>query len=180
MTVLQRLLKIGGALLIIIAATLILRLGDLGFYVVSVFLSFALIIFGIRNLIFYFTMARHMIDGKLILYIGAVSLNFGVFSLSINSHQNVFIVSYLLGVFAFYGVIDILRAKEARENDARSWRGNLAEGIVNILFAAAAAVFGFIFGNMQALTVIYVIGLYNSALARIISAFRKSTIVYIQ
>ena len=52
-------------------------------------------------------------------------------------------------------------------------------GIVNIGSAAAALVFGLLLGNMRDLTWIYAAGLIYSALENLISAFRKTAIVYI-
>ena len=179
MTLMQRIAKILTALLTAGTAVLILRLGEDGFRLAGLLLSCSLILFGLRNMVYYFRMARHMVDGRRILYIGVIALNFGVIALSA-ADERVFVVLYLLGAYAFSGVLDILRAREARSFEAPSWRLNLAEGIANIGFAAAAAVFGLVSGNMRALTLIYAIGLFYSALLKLVSAFRKTAIVYIQ
>ena len=72
-----------------------------------------------------------------------------------------------------------LRALEARKLEAPDWKLKLPVGIVNIGFAAAALVFGLLLGNMRDLTWIYAAGLIYSALENLISAFRKTAIVYI-
>ena len=180
MTLAKRIGKILSALGSVLCAVILIAMGENGFLLVSVLLSISLILFGLRSIIFYFTMARHMVDGRGSLYIGVIVLDFGVFTLSVSQNQSLFIVFYLLGAYAFSGVLDILRAREARSFEAPSWRLNLAEGIANIGFAAAAAVFGLVSGNLRALTLIYAIGLFYSALLKLVSAFRKTAIVYIQ
>ena len=179
MTLRKRIGKILGALLTALCAWLVLKMGESGFMLVSLLLSIGLVIFGARNLIFYFTMARHMVNGRSILYIGVIALDFGIFTLSVSDIHGVFTVLYLLGVHAFSGVIDILRAREARQFEAPSWKISLAEGIANIGVALVAVVFGIFLGNMRNLTVIYAAGLIYSALLNMISAFRRTAIVYI-
>lgn len=179
MTLMQRIRKIAAALISILFAWIILKAGQDGFLIVSLLLSLSMVAFGLRNILFYLIMARHMVDGRSILYIGVIALNFGVFTLSISHNYGVFIVLYLLGFHALTGVLEILRAREARQYDAPSWRMNLAAGIANIGFAAAAVIFGLGRGDMRTLTVIYAVGLIYSALLNLISAFRKTAIVYI-
>ena len=179
MTLVMRIGKLLRALLTGLAAWILLELGENGFLAASLLLSLALVMFGLRNLIYYFTMARHMVEGRKILYLGVIALDFGVFTLTIADHRGVFIALYLLGFYAFSGVLDILRAREARQFEAPSWRLNLAEGIANIGVAVAAVVFGLFLGNMRDVTIIYAAGLFYSALLNMISAFQKTAIVYI-
>ena len=110
---------------------------------------------------------------------GVIAFDFGIFTLSISDQHGVFIVLYLLGAHAFSGLVDILRAREAREFDAPNRKNSLAEGIANIGVAVVTVVFGLVFGNMQSLTMIYSAGLIYTALLHLLSAFRKTAIVYI-
>ena len=179
MTLMQRIEKILGALFLVLCALLVLYAGGEGFVLIALFLCVSLVFSGLRSLIFYFTMARHMVDGRSCLYKGLILLDLGIFTLTVINNPQVFIIFYVLGVNAFTGVIDILRALEAKKLQSPSWRLNLAGGVINILFALASAVFGFFQKNMQVLTDIYVIGLLWSAAAKLISAFRKTAIVYV-
>ncbi len=179
MTLAKRIGKLFRALGSCLIAWILIRMGEDGFLLVSALLSLALIVFGARNLIYYFSMARHMVNGRSILYIGVIALDFGIFTLSVSDIHGVFTVLYLLGVHAFSGVIDILRAREARQFEAPSWKISLAEGIANIGVALVAVVFGIFLGNMRNLMIIYAAGLIYSALLNMISAFRRTAIVYI-
>ena len=180
MTLAQRIIKILSALFSFLCAWIMFKMGENGFLLVSLMISISLILFGLRSLLFYFTMARHMVDGRSALYIGVIVLDFGIFTLSVSKFHRLFIAVYLLAVYAFSGVMDILRSLEARRLEAPSWRLNLAEGIVNIIFAGAAVYFGVLCGNMRNLTLIYAAGLGYTALLNLFSAFRKTAIVYIQ
>ena len=180
MTLTQRIGKLLNALFSILCAWIMLRMGEDGALLVAAILCFSLIIFALRNIVFYFTMARHMVNGRGILYIGMIVLDLGIFTLSILQYRKFFIVLYLLATYAFSGALVILRALEARKFGTPSWRLKMAEGIANILFALAAVVFGFFRSNMQVVTAIYAAGMFYSALLKLISAFRKTAVIYIQ
>ena len=167
MTLTRRIGMIFSALISAFCAWLMLWMGEVGFLLVLFLLGITLLLYGLRCLVFYFTMARFMVDGKRIFYLGAIALDFGIVAL------------YLLGAHAFSGAVSILRALEARKLEAPDWKLKLPVGIVNIGFAAAALVFGLLLGNMRDLTWIYAAGLIYSALENLISAFRKTAIVYI-
>lgn len=179
MTLTQRIGKILRALVLCLAAWAMIKLGEQGFFLVSAMLSFGLIVFGARKLVYYFTMAWHMVDGRRILYLGVIAFDLGIFTLSIADRHGVFIVLYLLGAHAFSGMVDILRAREARQLDAPTWRINLAEGVANIGVAVIAVVFGLVLGDMRSLTMIYAAGLIYTAFLNLLSVFRKTAIVYI-
>jgi uncharacterized membrane protein HdeD (DUF308 family) len=179
MTATQRVGKVLSAFFSVLCAWILLDLGEDGPLLVGFLLCISLIVFALRNIFFYFTMARHMVDGRSILYIGVIVLDLGIFTMSVLRYSHVFIAVYLLATYAFTGAVHILHALEARRFRAPSWRLNLAEGIAKILFALAAVIFGFICGNMQVLTAIYAAGMLYSALLKLISAFRKTAIPYI-
>lgn len=84
---------------------------------------------------------------------------------------------YLLIANMISGVIDILRAVEARRLESGGWRLNIAVGTANILSAAACL---FCLKNVNILVYVYAIGMIYSGCLRIVSAFRKSAIVYIR
>ena len=180
MTLIQRIRLIFSALMMILCAALLLFLKENGYLLVILLLSITLIVYGVRTLIFYFTMARHMVDGRAIFFKGVLVLDFGLFTLSISRNYSILIVFYLLFVHAFSGVIGILQALEEKRFQAGSWRLSMIQGVISIAFAAAAVIFGFFLGDMQDLTRTYAAGLVWSAVSQLIMAFRKTSIVYIQ
>ena len=78
MTLTQRIGRILSALFSILAVVLIVMLGEDGIKLVCLLLSLSLIVQGLRRIAFYFSMARHMVDGRSALYIGVIVLDFGV------------------------------------------------------------------------------------------------------
>ena len=180
MTLIQRIRSVFSALMMIFCAVILLLMKENGYRFVTLLLSLSLIVYGARTLIYYFTMARHMVDGRSIFYKGILVLDFGLFTLSISQNFNIVIVIYLLFVHAFSGVIGILHALEEKRFQAGSWRLSMIQGLINIAFAAAAVIFGFFLGDMNDLTLTYAAGLVWSAISQLIMAFRKTAIVYIQ
>ena len=151
-----------------------------GLHIALLILGITLLLAGIRYLRFYRSMARHMIGGRSILILGVILLDFGIFTLSLHSVQIEFLTVYLLAAYAFSGVVDILGALEARGYEAKSWRMKMSTGIVNILVAAAALFCGVLMKSPDLVVYIYSFGLIHSGVMRIISAFRRTAIVYIQ
>ncbi len=148
-----------------------------GFTIAAGILSISLALVGLRELIYYFTMARHMVGGKTALYTGIIVLDIGMFAGALNDMPKLYIVLYLLGVHAFTGTIDVLRSTEARRMGAPSWRVSMASGAVNIAISIVCLAF---LRSPRMIVYIYAAGLVWSALVRIAGACRRTAIVYIQ
>ncbi len=166
-------------LLTILAAFVIFLLDDAYKYIILI-LGLSMLVSGLRYLFYYGRMARHMVGGKIMLVIGAVFISFGLFTLNLSDEPLIYLILYLLGFHAFSGLINLLRALEARQYDAPSWKLTFATGIVNILVAIASPVWGILFKSPDTLTLIYCLGLIYSGIIRIITALRRTAIVYIQ
>lgn len=177
MSIARRVLTVIIGALMLFSSCVLIIFPNQGYILVAAILSLSLVLTGIRSLIYYFNMARHMVGGRMILYIGVLTLDIGFFTFTIISVSQVYLMLYLFGTHAFSGMIDILRAREAKKYGARSWRFRMASGIVNIVIAGACCVF---IGNIRIAVYIYCAGLIYSGIFRIISAFRKTSVVYIQ
>ena len=153
MTSMKRVQKVLLALLMLLCACFLVADPEDGFTVVALIVSISLTAYGIRTLFYYFTMARHMVGGKSILFIGIILTDLGVFSLTTADDPKLFLVVYLLGVHAFSGAMGVLRALEAKR----------------LLLRSTAS-----------LSYIYAATLFYSACVQLVSAFRKTAIVYIQ
>ena len=110
----QRVQNIVIGLSMLISAAVLILFPEGGCVYIMLFLAASLILRGISELIYYFTMARYMVGGKLILFIGAVFFDFGFFTLTLSDESNLFVLAYLLGFHAFAGLVNVLRALEAR------------------------------------------------------------------
>ena len=134
---------------------------------------------GIGVLYYYLTMARSMVGGRYTLYWGILYLDLGILSGSLSGHPAVFAIIYIAAVNVFSGVVSILRARESRASGAH-WRLRMAYGAVQVLMAAAVILSGVIYRNITLAIYTYAAGLVYSGVSDIVSAFRRTSIVYIQ
>lgn len=179
MTSVQRIKQFIGGVLMLLCSLLLAASPHEGFYVVALILCISSILGGLRALFYYFNMARHKVGGKGMLYLGIILLDFGVFTLTLADIPRLYLVLYLMVLYAFSGAVSILRAREAKLYGG-SWRLNMTLGIGKIVIAVIAVIFGLIYGSAEILVDIYSFSLFYSAVAQIIGAFRKTAIVYIQ
>lgn len=147
---------------------------------ISFIICLTLLARGIKNLYFYSTMGRHMVGGKNSLISGVIMTDLGLFTLSLDSLPTMFIILYLLIIYAFKGAIDMMMAIQARRSGTRSWKFNFATGCINLLMAIASFVFGAMRGSTGTVGFVYSAGLAYAGFARMINAFRKTAITYIQ
>lgn len=173
----QRVKNVVIGLCMILGAAILLIRTDGGSVFVMLILAASLIIRGISDLIYYITMARFMVGGKLFLFIGAVFFDFGVFTISLADESKIVVVLYLIGFHAFAGLVNLLRAREARRYKSSAWRINMAQGVTSLLILAASLIFA---RDEGMLVLLYCAGMVYSAFLRIYSAFRRTAVVYIQ
>ena len=166
----QKIRSIIFALVMIAAGVLMLLDSEGGYGVVVTILGLWLLIYGLQTLVYFFTMARHMVGGKLILYKGVILTDFGYLTTSINDVPRVYVLMYLVIFHAFTGLVEVLRALEQKRYGA-SWKMKLTHGIIDILMALACIVF---IGSPNTVCIIYGIGIIYSAIMRLGTALRKT------
>ena len=174
----QRIKYIFEGLCMIGASALMLYSPDDGYILVAAILSVSLFIRGVSQLIYYFSMARHMVGGKMILYRAVLFLDLGILIMSTIDIPRLYIIMYLLVAHAFAGAIDVLRAFEARKLGA-AWKNTLTFGIANILLATLPLVGGIFFDSARIIVYLYSAGLIYSGIVRIVSAFRRTSILFV-
>ena len=177
MTKWQRIKSIFGSLVALAFVPLLIEDPDVGCMAIVLVLGIAAALAGLRMVIYYASMARHMVGGKIILYIGVILFDFGLFSFGIADIPKQYIMLYLMLGHLFYGLVEILRAMEIRKRKLGSWRFKLLIGLGNL----ALGVLCLAQINSSKMTVyIYCMGLLWSALGRIVSAFRPASVVYVE
>ncbi len=156
-------------------AVLLIMEVSYGLLLIILALGIYLIAMGGRFLAFYFTMAKNMVDGMKIFYLGIIILDLGIFVAAGYGGSERLIMMYLMGYRGIVGVIALLRFREARKNDA-PWKRHLLNAAVNIGVVAA----GILFGKQPNIVVyVYCASLFYSAAERIISTLKKTAIVYV-
>ncbi|MCR4604994.1 MAG: hypothetical protein K5639_03240 [Eubacterium sp.] len=181
MSVLQRIENVIIGILLIAVASILVFVPKESMVLIPLILGITLLAYGLRFLWFYFRMARHMVGGKSFLYEAIIAMDISLFTLSIPAMDNkLFVMIYLLGIYAFTGVVDMLRALEAKEAGSSGWRLKLGRGIGGLIFVVVLVIVGFIIGREDVFVYGYALSLAYSAVMRIIAAFRRTAIVYIQ
>ena len=163
-------------LLMLAMACVMATFPDVGYVLVQIALSLALLVAGAGRVAYYHTMARHMVGGKTVLYTGVVLFDLGLLSLSISAIPQVYVMLYLVAIHLFGGVVSILQARQQRGYGADSWRLAMAGGVVDVALAVLCLVF---MGSLNVATYVYAAGLAWSGVMRIVSALRRTAIVYI-
>ena len=178
MTWFQRVKKVLlGLFMLLTAIGFIYEPSDEMYMAIVVILALGFAAKGVKDIVFYFRMARHMVGGKMILVQGVIILDFGLFTASLTDVPKIYILLYLIGIHAFSGVVEVLRAVEAKRTVDGPWRLKFSHGLVNLALAAACIVF---IRNPNTALLIYSIGLMYSAVIHILSAFRKTTFILIE
>lgn len=162
-------------IIMLVFAMVLLIWPQFGTPMIMLVAGIGLLIYGIYSLIFYCTMAVHMVGGKRILFRSVLLLDLGVFMLSSYRGSERLILLYLLVLLAAYGAIDLVRALEFRKEKA-AWRVRAASGVLCIVIMIAAFVFR---KNPNTLVYIFCLGLISAALGKIASVFRKTAVIYI-
>lgn len=144
-----------------------------GYIIVLAVLTVALLIKGIQMLIYYFSMARHMVGGKMILYEGMIITDVGIFAITITDVPKVYIMLFLIGVILFDGVIYIMRAGEERKLANPRWKIKMGQGVVSLILALLCCCF---INSGYIITYIYGASLIYGAMLRFYNAFRRTSV----
>lgn len=147
-----------------------------GYQLVIAILTFSLLFYGFRLLVYYFTMAIHMVGGKMILYRGTIILDMGLLAYALTDVPKIYVFAYLIIIHLFSGLFHILEAREARQQEAASWRRKFFHGMLNVILALICLIN---IRNSSTIAYIYSLSLFTEALFRISYAFRKTAIIYI-
>ncbi len=180
MTKFGRVMNAISALFMIAVAVLMFFLDAIhGLKLVMIVVQAGMTLRGLQAIIYYFSMARHMVGGKNVLFRGMIFLDLGVLAGTIFEHPAVYILIYISALHIFTGAVSALRANESRKIGS-SWRLKMAYGITNIALALIVVICGIAFGRLSIAVWVYSVGLIYSSVLNIISSFRKTEIVYIQ
>ncbi|SCY38243.1 Short repeat of unknown function [Lachnospiraceae bacterium XBB2008] len=176
MTLGKRILKIITGLVMIGFAILLILIPDIAFSMIVGVLALTLVLYALRSIIFYFSMGRHMVGGTRLLIRGVIMLDLGLFAYSLYDVPRIYIVLYLLFIHLFAGVVDVLGALDAKKLEAGSWKLKMATGVINIVVGILCLVF---IRSVTMLDYIYCSGLIITALSNIISAFKRTAVLYV-
>ena len=179
MTKRNRIINILRGGLSILLALLLIIIPNSGLTLVLFIIGIGLTLKGIQTLLYYFSIARHMVDGKLVLCQGLIFLDLGMFTSSIADKPAGFLIAYIAAVDAFTGLVSILHSLEAKRNGSLKWKNDFIFGLVSVFLAVIVLIGGFVLKRPYVSVCAYAFGLIYSSVMQITSAFRRNAIVYI-
>ncbi len=173
---LQRIRSFLSGIVMLLGGVALIFFEDKSLTLITLIIGISLLVMGLNALFYYFTMARYMVGGKAALVSALFMLDFGAFTIAMYDASRLVTLMYLTGLYAFTGLVSILRAIEIRRYKG-PWKLRLAQGVGSAVIAAACI---FSRGDGALLVLLYSAGLIYSAILRIIAAFRKTELVFVQ
>ena len=173
MSRIQRVMNIVLGALGIMYSVYMVKNPDEGYSILLIFISASLILYAVRTLWQYIMLGRFLVGGQTIFYKGIIALDFGIFTITLRSIPEQYIILYLLGCYLFKGVIDLMRALEAKHM-ASSWRLKAFQGILCMTIAISGM---FYLKSPDIAVYVYCLDMFCSSAVRIISALRRTAIV---
>ena len=170
---------IAGSFMVVCSVMLFLR-PEISLRLIALILSGTFTLRGIQCLIYYITMARFMVEGKKTLYRGIVLLDVGLLTSAMYNDPLIYIILYIAGLHFFYGLVDLLRAREAKSVRAPSWRTSAGYAAAHFVLTTLVLIGGIGLGSATFGVFGYAVGLINAGVIRIVTAIRRTEIVYIQ
>lgn len=173
MTRFQKINSVLIGIAMLLASALILAMPAEGYILVILIIGLSMTVKGLQMIFYFLTMARHMVGGRMILYEGIIFLDFGLFSAAVMDTPKMYVIIYLTATLMFSGVVDVLRALEAKKLEGRAWKEKLLQGSVFILLPLISLLFA---DSTEVMVIAYVITMVYGAVLRIIAPFRKTAV----
>ena len=141
-------------------------------------LGLVLLFTGLRYLVYYFRTGRFVVGGRLILFIGIILFDFGVFTMTLHDEPLAIIVIYMIAFYAFAGLVDILRAVEAKKQEG-VWKAKMLLGVIEVAVAGLVLFCGLVLRSPDDVIIVYGVGVIISGVMRIVNSLRRTAVVYI-
>ena len=173
----RRVFTIIGAVFAIFGSLVLMLVPDIAFELIAIGIAFMLTIYGIKYLIYYITQAQHMVGGKWFLLIGLILFDLGSFASMLIDQARAILIIYVAGAHLIAAVLNIIRTVGNKKDSNPSWKIDLAQGIGNFTQVVLCLVF---INHISIPVYIYCIGCIYTSILMIVSACRKTAIVYVQ
>lgn len=146
------------------------------YLLVILLLDISFLLYGIRMLVYYFTMTRYMVGGIMTLYKSIIAIDFGIFIFGLDDVPGRIVMLYLMGIMVFNGAVVILSGIDSMKLKAPFWKTKLVYGGGMLLLAVACL---FSWDSVKTVTIIYGLSLIHSGLYNIAKAFQRTAIIHI-
>lgn len=173
----QRIKKILGGCLMFLCGFFFLTIPEEAYVMVVLILGLTLAVRGIRDIVYYFSFARYMVGGKVILFQGVIMLDFAMLAGGLSDLPKPIVLMYLIIAHAFAGVVEVLRAMEAKRTVDGPWKLKFSHGIINFLLSLFCLV---MIRRANIPVLVFSLSLMYSGVMRVIDAFRRTTFILIK
>ena len=173
----RRFVTILTAILIIQGALVLMLVPDIAVELIAMGVGIMLTYYGVRFLLYYLTHARHMVGGKWFLLIGMLLFDAGVFATAIYDEAAGIALLYIIGAHVVMTGLRFVRAAGNKKDSNPGWKIDFAQGIGHALQVILCLVF---INYVEVPVFIYCIGSIYTAILMIVSACKKTAIVYVQ
>lgn len=180
MTKLQRIWNVISGLVLLAVAFVFFLDPENGLDVAVWLLGLSFYYRGFGGIWYYLTMARHMVDGRTVLYRGLIYLDLAMLTSTMLGCNALILMLYLAGVNAFTGLVEVLRSREKKSAGDPGWKFQAAYGAASLTVAAALAISSLYLQSIRLIIYVYAAGLVYKSIVRLSSAFRRTAIVFIQ
>ena len=172
----RRIFMVIGAIIVFLCALIMfIAPANVGYQLVLFILELALIVLGIETLFYYLLMARHMVGGLRIFFKSILMIDIGVFAITLFNLPKQYAILYILTMLLITGVMDILRALESKRF-AGHWKIQFTFGMIEAFLWIICT---FSMENDTLITVIFGLALIGKVVSMVVTAFRKTAIVYV-
>ena len=162
-----------GLLFVLVALILLVDTQEEDYQVVLFVISVVLLVKGIKMLGYYFSMARSMVGGQMILYEGIILTDLGAFLTLFAQMPRFYALLLIAAVSAFNGIISVMRAMEKKRIGTAHWRLKLSQGIVDIASAAVFLIFNY---SGEMIAEVFAVNIMYGGFVHFANAFRRNRI----
>lgn len=177
MSKVRRVLTIIASLIAIEGSIALMTIPDIAYEVLALGVGMMLVYYGVRYIIYYITNAQHMVGGKWFMLIGIIMFDMGTFAIAIFDRAQVITIVYIIITHFVVTVLGAIRTVGDRKDNNPRWKISLAQTIAGFIQITLSVIF--INHSMIPLYLYCIYAIY-SAILMIISAFKKTAIVYVQ
>lgn len=177
MNKLQKIMTILKSLLMIVVGLITMLVPERSYVIVAIIIGVVITLAGIKNIIYYFTSAKHMVGGGKIIINGIILLDFGLLSFFILMRSYIIAMLYLIGILMVLGAIDIVRSLENKKNGNSLWILRFVKGLLCLGIGVICMIF---IKDSELALFLFGVGWVISGIEGFISLFHKNAVLYVQ
>ena len=172
----QRALTMVKSIFFIICAVIMLAYPEEGYRTVVLILDIMLLVQGFSQLVYYFTMTRHMVGGLSTLFKSIFLIDLGLFILTYKEAPKKLVMIYLIALCGFSAIVAVMNIMKGLKIKSPAWKGQCVRAVVAITVAIICICN---IDSSATATVIFSIGMIIAAVSDIILCFKDTEMLYV-